>query len=179
MISNCLDSTDDINRVSNKFYADFNTILRRFHFTETHIKIYLFRQYCLQFYGADLWIHSEKSKKTLKRFQIGYHKAIKKLLEVSMHESNHYACQEANILMFDHLMNKIKISALHRFLFKPCMFIYKASNFFKISSVLHCDVRRILREKYQVDSLLDNDIEAIIARISYTQNHESQMRTTW
>ena len=139
----------------------------------------MFRQYCLQFYGAELWYNLDKSAQTLKRLEIGYHKAVKKLLELSMHESNHYACQEANILMFRHLLNKMKITTIYRFIMRPCTFIYKAISFFKISSAILCDVRTILMKTYQVDSLFDNDINAIFSRIQFTQNHESQLRETW
>ena len=81
--------------------------------------------------------------------------------------------------MFNHLINKIKLTAAHRFLTKPCTFIYKARNFFKMSSAMVCDVQKLLIEKYQVDSLVENDINAIISRIHFTQNHESQMRESW
>ena len=38
------------------------------------------------------------------------------------------------------------------------------------------DIYSILRDFYDIDSLLCNDRDAIISRIAYVQNHESQMR---
>ena len=47
------------------------------------------------------------------------------------------------------------------------------------SSVLYRNVCEVLQEKYEVDSLTDNDYEALIARIIFVQNHENQMRGPW
>ena len=140
------------------------------------MKLFLLKQYCLQFYGAELWFGCTRSSQTLHRFAIGYHKAIKKLLGFSSHESNHYACQEGSLYLFEHLINKIKICSAFRILSRPCDFIDKNSDFFKISSEMLMEVNSILTDQYQIDSATDNDFEAIMARISYVQNHEPQMR---
>ena len=110
---------------------------------------------------------------------MGYHKAIKKILGISIHESNHFACQETKLFLFNHLMNKIKIGAFYRIMMKPCKIISKASVFLKISSVLAENVRKILFEEYDISSFYDNDIDAIFSRIQFKQNHENQMRVTW
>ena len=47
-----------------------------------------------------------------------------------------------------------------------------------ISSIFYSDIYEILRDKYELDSLIENDIDAIMARIHFTQNHEKQMRNT-
>ena len=174
-----LNNSEDIYRVLQKFYKDFNCILRKFSFADKEVLLYLFRQYCLQFYGPELWFGSRQSSSTIKQFSIGYHKAIKKIIKVSYHESNHYACQEARLFTFDHLVSKIKIATVFRLIKDPCDFFMKAKNFMVVSSVLYRDVLDLLWEKYGVDSLLDNDYEAIIARINFVQNHEQQMRGPW
>ena len=107
VISEKLDYIEDMNRVKNKFYAEFNVILRNFHFVDKVIKVFLFKQYCLQFYGSELWFGPKRPIRELKQFGVGYHKAVKKLIGVSMHESNHYACQETDLLLFNHMINKI------------------------------------------------------------------------
>ena len=81
--------------------------------------------------------------------------------------------------MFEHLINKCKITCATRILSKPCLFIEKLVDFFNIYSVMLKSVCSILREKYQVDSIDENDIDAILSRIQYVQNHESQMRESW
>ena len=135
-----MSNDDDINNVRNKFYREFNSMIRKFHFTESQIKLYLFKHYCLQLYGAELWFGSKGSSGSIKQFAIGYHKAIKKILNLSYHESNHYACQESNLFTFEHLTNKIKIITGRKIIDEPCDFIYKATDYMVISSVMLQDI---------------------------------------
>ena len=110
---------------------------------------------------------------------MGYHKAVKKLIGLSMHESNHFACQEAMLLLFNHFINKLQISAFHRFISKPCEIVKKASVFFKFFSVFAETIAEILHVEYDFHLLFENDIDAVHSRIQYKQNHEMQMRETW
>ena len=176
MITDNLNNNEDIARVKSKFYAEFNSLLRKFHFANKEVKLFLFKQYCLQFYGSELWFGPLESKQALKLFGIGYHKAIKKVLQLSMHESNHFACQEAGLMTFNHFLNKMKICSLMRFILRPCDFIRNLLNFMQISSVMVQDVSCVLRKIYDIYSLFDNDIEAIISRILFVQRNEEQMR---
>ena len=130
IISSDLNSNDDIVRARNKFYAQFNMLLRNFHFSDTHVQMFLFRQFCLQIYGCELWFNSSFSKTLFKGFEVGYHKAVKKILKLSYHESNHFACQEAQVFTFRHFIHKCKIMAAFRVLSKPCHFIHKILDFF-------------------------------------------------
>ena len=179
MIKDNLRNNDDIDDKRNRFYKEFNCLLRKFHFVDKDILLYLFKQYCLQIYGAELWIRDNKSAGNLKQYSIGYHKAIKKILNVSTHESNHFVCQEAGVYIFDHYINMLKISAGIRFMTKSCDFIAKNFAFFTVSSFLLRDLYDILSNIYDLESLLENDKEAIMSRITYVQNHESQLRTSW
>ena len=178
IVTRDLNIDHDVNRAMKKFYIEFNQILRKFHFVNNSIKIFLFKQYCMQIYGAELWFGS-KSKRLLNQFAVGFHKAIKKLLSLSPHESNHYACQEANILLFNHYLNKLKISATVRFFRNPCKFIENIIPYLTVSSVLLDEVLKILESLYDCDSLFDNDLMALNSRIHFTQNHETQLRTSW
>ena len=171
-----LSDTEDIKRVRSKFYVEFNSMLRNFNFTDKIVKMFLFKQYCLQMYGCELWIADTCSVVDFKQFAVGYHKAIKKMLNLSYHEIKHYACQEAQCFTFKHLINKYKIMAACRYVSKPCDFIRNALSFLFTSSVFLNHVYDILENVYNVDSLLHNDRDAILARINYVQNNESQMR---
>ena len=177
LITPDLNDDSDICRVRSKFYSEFNSMLRNFNFTDSKVKIFLFKQYCLQLYGSELWCDSQHSALPFKQFEVGYHKAIKKILNLSYHESNHYACQEAQVFTFYHYINKLKIMNALRILSKPCHFISKLKDFFRLSSVFINHVYGILDRVYQLDSLLLNDRDAIISRICFVQNHEKQMRT--
>ena len=118
-----------------KFYSDFNSMFRNFSFADVQVKLFLFKQYCLQWYGSELWCSDRCSGFPLKHFEIGYHKAIKKILNLSYRESNHYACQEARVLTFNHFINKCKIMNAFRILMRPCNFIFKLKGNLNISSV--------------------------------------------
>ena len=150
---------------------------RNFNFADSKVKVFLFKQYCLQMYGSELWCDNMYSAHSFKQFEVGYHKSIKKMLNLSSHESNHYACQEAQVLIFHHFINKLKILNAIRILSKPCNFISKSKDFFTISSVFINHVYGILHKVYQLDSLIRNDKDAIISRIWFVQNHEKQLRT--
>ena len=169
----------DINTVRSKSYGDFNSLLRKFHFASTDVKLFLFKQFCTQFYGAELWFYDKKSKSALLQFAIGYHKAIKKLLGVSTHESNHFVCQEASLLTFEHLLNKMKLFLVMRLFNFPCAFMQKTFRFFILSSVLLNEVRDIFINKYDIELLFEQDRDAVVSRIMYVQNHETPMREGW
>ena len=179
IVNSKMHNTDDIDRARNKFYQEFNVILRKFSFADKRVKLFLFSQYCLQLYGAELWFYNKNAKSNLKQFSVGYHKAIKKILGLSYHESNHYACQEAKLYTFDHLINKFKILFVMRIFTNPCSFIRSLLSFIRVSSVMYNEVCELLSNTYDIDSLEDNDKDAILARISYVQNHESQLRVEW
>ena len=176
IITNDLNDSEDIQRVRNKFYADFNSMIRNFSFADGKVKLFLFKQYCLQMYGCDLWFLTAHSAASFKQFAVGYHKAVKKLLDLSYHESNHYACQEAQLYTFQHLINKCRIMNAIRLISKPCNFIQKVMSYFSVSSVFLRQVYDFLEQIYDIDSLLYNDRDAIVARIAFVQNRERQMR---
>ena len=100
-------------------------------------------------------------------------------MNLSSHESNHYACQEAELLTFKHYINKIKIINAVRVVSKPCEFLKKLGSYMYISSIFLNHVNFILRNDYDIERLYDNDKDAILARIVFKQNHERQMRVTW
>ena len=176
IIQDDLRNNRDIDEARNKFYREFNIILRRMSFADIRIKLYLFKQCCLQFYGAELWYNNNGCLSNLRQFGIAYHKAIKKLLGLSSHESNHYACQEAQLFTFENLLNKIRIFFVYRMLKFPCTFIQKIITFYEQTSEIYKEMSEILCQKYDVDCLLENDRSALLSRIVFVQNREPQMR---
>ena len=143
------------------------------------LNYFIFKQFCIQFYGGDMWFYDKKSKSALQQFAVGYHKAIKKLLGVSTHESNHFVCQEASLFTFEHLLNKMKLFTLLRVFTAPCAFIQKIFRFLTISSVFLSEIRDLLIEKYDVELLFEQDRDAIVSRMIFVQNHETPMRDGW
>ena len=58
----------------------------------------------------------------------------------------------------------------------PCTFIQKIKSFYEQSPVMLKEISEILYRKYDVDCLLENDRSALLSRILFVQNRESQMR---
>ena len=175
-ITDTLSNTNDVNCRMRKFYSEFNQILRKFCNVDVSTKLFLFKQYCLQIYGSELWFGPKCCNSNIKQFAVGYHKAIKKILGVSYHESNHYVCQEAGVYTFQNLINSNKIRFMFRLYLKPCNFIKKLWNYLSASSEFFNEVNEIAIKKYGIKDLLENDIDAVQSRIQFVQNHETQMR---
>ena len=174
IINNKMNEKDDIRKCKNKFYKEFNILLRKFSYIDSSIFLLLFRSYCLSFYGAEVWLNNKDCKGLLQQFAVGYHKAIKKILGTSYHESNHYVCEVAKLHTFENYINKIRIMFQYRLLQRPCKVILKNYNFFKNTSYFATDINNLLRSKYQIENLIINDKDAVLARIQYVQNHEPQ-----
>ena len=55
MVNN-LNIKEDVSRALSKFYTDVNMILRKFNYADREVKLYLFKQYCLQINGAEFLV---------------------------------------------------------------------------------------------------------------------------
>ena len=53
MPCNDMNFEENVIRVRRNIYAQFNSILISFHFTDMIVKLFLFRQYCLSMYGLE------------------------------------------------------------------------------------------------------------------------------
>ena len=80
------------------------------------------------------------------------------------------------MLTFQHLINKSIILSAIRLILVPCHFISRVMSFFMTSSVVINQAYEIIRNVYDIDSLVDNDRDAIMSRICYVQRSERQMR---
>ena len=171
-----LSSGKDIDDKRSKFYSEFNQILRKFTLLDKNLKLFLFRQFCLQIYGAELWFGCSRSSSSLKQFAVGYHKAIKKLLGFSTHEGNHYSCEQAQLLIFRHLLFSVKVNFFMRLTKRPCSFVRKSLDYLFVSSVFFKELYMEAFKVYGISDLLENDIDAIQSRIIFIQNHETPLR---
>ena len=160
----------DIIEQRNKFYNTFNMILRKFYNVDEFIFLRLFKTYCCQFYGLELWFGPYKCITNLKKFAVGYHRAVKKIFKVPDRESNHLVCELAGILTFDHYSNWNKIKFVYKIFKEPPDFIDKNFNFMFLNSKLLNEVSAILDNVYQVHDLLSNDIDALRSRVFYIHN---------
>jgi len=174
-VNNSMDDSRNIEEARKSFYNSFNCILRKFNNLQIQGMLTLFKAYCLSFYGAEFWSRNRYTNQLIKSFGVGYHKAIKNFLRVSTHESNHYVCEATNMMTFKHYLNYIKILAGIRFLNNPCNFIRKSMPYFCTSELVN-EISQICLNEYNIPNFLENDKDAIAARIIYVQNHEPRMR---
>ena len=106
----------------------------------------------------------------MNQFAIGYHKSVKKILNVPYWESNHLVCEVAGLLTLDHHINLSKIKFMYRIFKFPPAFVDKNYDFIFQNSHLLKEVHDILRLTYGVDDLLSNDIDALKARVFFINN---------
>jgi hypothetical protein len=174
IITDDLSDKEDIIKCRNKFYYAFNSLLRKFSTSHVSVFTQLFKSYCSNFYGSQTWSHIKGCSKHIKQFEVGYHKAIKKILKVPFYYSNHYVCDFIDFFTFRHKINFDVIQTVHRLLNKPCTYVFKNINFFHSKSSIVKMANKLWYEKYNVtDSAIeDNDIDAIKSRISFIQANE-------
>lgn len=176
MLMHNLSNLNDIRRARKSFYISFNSLLRKFNTLDHEGFLILFRSYCLQMYGADLWYDNKGCCSIMKQFGIGYHKAIKKIYGVSTRDSNHIICERANLMTFNHYMNFIRIRTAYKLITEPCSFIYKNIAYMKHSSNVIRNVLKTLKIAYDVDMLFENDLDAIHSRVKFVQAREDTLR---
>lgn len=122
-----------------------------------------------------MWLSSANCSQILKQFSIGYHKAIKKIFNFSNRESNHNICKLADLFVFDHFLNSLKISTFHRLMLNPCKFVHKNMISFKRGKFFRT-IDDILKNNYGIRNVLENDIDALKSRILFVQNLEDPLR---
>ena len=170
MLSFNMCNKSDIVFRRNKFYNSFNTILRKFYDTSLDVFLNIFKSYCFQFYGCELWYGKFRSATALRQFAVGYHRSIKKVFNVPDRESNHLVCEIAGLLTFEHQVNWTKIRFIHRLFSDPPYFIKKNYHFMFLNSQLLNEVYSILDISYDVKDILTNDIDALKSRIYFIHN---------
>ena len=150
--------------------------IRKFHATELGVKLKLFNTMCMDMFGMCLWWKTTGCKGLLRQLAVSYHYALKKILGFPKRSSNHYTCYLLNYMTFEHLLNH-RILKFYKWLEKcdsPCLMLNRY--YILNNSSLKMSLDNIFLEKYQIDNVLDNDIDAITSRIFYVQNREE---ATW
>jgi len=79
-------ATDRTNkRHIHNMYVRTNMLIQRFRNCSQHVKIAIFRTYCICLYGVALWLHF--SSCIMMKFKYSYNKCIKKFFGYSKHYS--------------------------------------------------------------------------------------------
>ena len=135
----------------------------------------LFNSLCmdlLDMYGMELWGDTYGCSYLLKQVAVSYHYALKRIVGLSERDSNHYACYLFDQLIFEHLRN-YRILKFYRWLYhceSPC--IASTRNYWISSSRLKRRLDHLFLEKYEIDDIINNDMDAIISRMKFVQFRE-------
>ena len=162
----------DIYRCKLSFKSSFGFLFRKFYSVNLEVFYSLFNLFCSSFYGSELWVNRAKCSRNFKDLSIAYHSAFKKMFSFPKFYSNHFTCNVLNAFTFEHFINFKCI----RFLFwlykndRPCFTLHKF--YFSNMSLYRQKIDKVVREKYNMSNILENDIDGIVSRISFIQHRE-------
>ena len=162
----------DIDRCCKAFNKSAGFLLRKFYYTDPNVQFFLFNSYCTSFYGCELWTWKKNCSFILKELSVCYHAVLKKILKIPKYSSNHFTCLTLNTLCFDHLLNFRQARFLHwlKNTKSPCF--YRHRFYFLENSFYKEHVCKLWRLKYDVENVLQNDVDALLSRILYVQRRE-------
>ena len=162
----------DIDRCCKVFNKSAGFLLRKFYYTDPNVQFFLFNSYCTSFYGCELWTWKKNCSFILKELSVCYHAVLKKILKIPKYSSNHFTCLTLNTLCFDHLLNFRQARFLHwlKNTKSPCF--YRHRFYFLENSFYKEHVCKLWRSKYDVENVLQNDVDALLSRILYVQRRE-------
>ena len=94
---------------------------------EFDVKLLLFDSLCSDMYGIETWWSTQGAQTLLKPLAVSYHYALKKLIGLPKHASNHYACYLLDRLIFNHfhVYEMVKFYMWIRRSTSPCLAPYK------------------------------------------------------
>ena len=171
-ISYNLKNHEDIRRLQTSFNRKVGMFLRKFHAVELNVKLMLFDSLCLDLYGANLWWDDAGCKNLIRSLAVSYHFALKRIIGLPKRSSNHWVCYLLERMTFKHLLN-FRMLKLYRWLSScssPCFAPNKM--YFLNSSLLKNKLDNIFLPVYNIDDVINNDIDAVASRILYVQNRE-------
>lgn len=171
-LSSNLSNNNDIERCNKQFLGQSYMLVRKFSGIPSHILFYLFKTYCLSFYGCGLWPIFGTNKSNIHACAVSYHKTIKKIQGIHIGESNHLVCNNLNTFLFNHFINYesfLLLRSLHNSQSKPFN-VFK--NYLINESYLHKNINKIFMQNYNFNNVLNNDKEAVKAAIMYVQIRE-------
>jgi hypothetical protein len=118
-----------------------------------------------------MWYDRKGCASVFNELKIAVHKSITKVYKLPYWHSSHEICERADILTFPHLVNLRCYQFLNRILYKNNAFLNIIKTYVTKYSSLIFIINQIFFNIYGVQNLLDNDRDAIIARIYYVDRH--------
>ena len=172
IISFNLSEKDDISRLQSSFNRKVGMTLRKFHAASIDTKMRLFKALCMDMYGIELWGDTHGCSPLLKQLAVSYHYALKRIIGLSKRDSNHYACFLLDQFTFEHLRNYRSLK-FFRWLYNcesPC--IATTRIYWTNSSKLKQRLDHLFLDKYDIEDVIHNDMDAMISRMKYVQYRE-------
>ena len=172
IFTNNLSITADVNRAKKDFNKQFFSFFMNFKFAHFSTLAFLFKSFCFSIYGSELWCDRRGALGAMKSLAVAYHCGIKRVLKISKRSSSHWACNFLNMPTFIHLANRRLFKFFYNIFYDRSPCIHRLLNFLRYSPFAKC-TNAIARDTYQIDDILDNDFQAICARIEFVQCGES------
>ena len=172
--SSDLKIVNDVSRCMLSFLRQFNSMFRKFYYMSQNIIIFLFTAYCSSFYASELWLYDSFYLRRLKPISIAYHKAIKRVVNLSPWDSNHVACDMAGMRIFKHLLHHRIISFLFSTLKSNSNCLSDFKYFLRYDSLLMGRVSNVFNKEYNVQNILSNDLDVLRSRIDLVQRTEER-----
>ena len=105
VITHDLNDYKDTLRIKRSLYFQTNLLTSKFHFMNRKVLTHLFKTYCSQLYGVELW-DLVKCKSAVKNVCKAYHACIKRLLGIPKYSRNHTLCDTYGLLTCEALLAK-------------------------------------------------------------------------
>lgn len=103
VIAHDLSDIKDTMRVKRALYFQANMLVSKYHYMDRRVLIYLFKTYCSQLYGVELW-DLTKNKLAVKNVCKAYHACIKRLLSIPRYARNNTVCATYGLLTCEALL---------------------------------------------------------------------------
>ena len=172
IITNDMALDKDIERTLNSFLRQFNSMYHKFSFTRSDILYFLFKTYTSSFYGINLWYDNDIKYRNIYCLSVAYHKAVKRVAGMNIWDGNHVACELVGVNLFKHLLAKRLLKHYFAIFKSTCTVINHLRYYFLFDSEIKSNIDNLFRSNYEIQDLLDNDIDAILSRIDYIERNE-------
>jgi len=162
----------DIDRVLDLFLRQFNSMFYKFRFTSTNVLSFLFKRYTSSFYGLDMWSEHLLMSRHIHKVSVAYHKSVKKVANLNLWDSNHRACESIGVDTFPHLVSKRLLSHYVTLMTTNCPALKVLRYHFLYNSRVKTNLDKVFVEQYGLSNFIENDVDALYARIMYVQRTE-------
>ena len=172
MLNDCLNNMNDVERATDSFLKQFNALYYKFNFASLNVLSFLFKTYSSSFYGIELWYNDKNRKNIMNKISVAYHKAIKKLLNMNVWDSNHLACELLGVNLFRHLQAKRMFNYYRSVLRSKNRVLNKLKYYWHFYSDIKINIERVFKCDYDVEDVFDNFYNAILSRIDFIERNE-------